>query len=128
MNNDIASMINLGKHDLPFYGDRLYFDGSQEEADKYIKRLEIRKRVYNELLDEFEVTDYTRKNRSKSYVLDEVEQNKLSAIENDPRWKYPLNDGVEPKHPRLYRSGAYHNGYEDFWIVDGLKPRSPHNM
>lgn len=62
--------------------------GPQEEADLYQRRCEMRRRVYEELVEELGVED------------------KL-AIENDPRWRYPLGDGIEPSAPLLVGRGLW---------------------
>jgi|GEM_PF-3064181 len=63
------------------YGTVLH-PGPQAEADLYRRRCDTRRRVYEELVKELGVED------------------KL-AIEQDPRWRYPLGDGIEPSAPVL---------------------------
>ena len=113
MNNDVRTMIKLN---LPFF-EGLYYDGPQEEADRYLQRMNIRQEVYGKLLEEFDVSESARGDLVNGTTSKEDEA-KLNAIENDPRWKFPLGDGVEPRGPRLHRVPKSNGQYDDFWIID----------
>ena len=85
-------------------GMHVWHPGPQEKADLYKERCEARREAFLELAAEKGIEDAEEKRRRSAWdgqPLDEEDAARFRAIEQDPRWRCPLGDGIEPAVPRL---------------------------
>jgi len=94
-------------------GMHVWHPGPPEEADLYRRRCEARRRVFPELAEKHGIEDAEERRRQQmreGKMFDEELAAKFRIIEEGPRWRFPLGDGVEPAVPKLI---------DGRWVVEG---------